>query len=77
LLGYPVFEDENMPDIGANSLSIAFGNFARGYTIVDRAGVKLLRDPFTNKPLVRLYTTKRVGGDVNDYWSIKLLKFST
>jgi HK97 family phage major capsid protein len=77
LLGYPVFEDENMPDIGANSLSIAFGNFARGYTIVDRAGVKLLRDPFTNKPLVRLYTTKRVGGDVNDYWAIKLLKFST
>lgn len=77
LLGYPVVEAEDMPDLAANSLSIAFGNFARGYTIVDRIGLKFLADPFTNKPFVRMYTTKRVGGDVNDFHAIKLLKFST
>lgn len=76
LLGYPVVEAENMPDIAANSLSIAFGNFRRGYTVVDRSGVRLLVDPFTNKPYVRLYTYKRVGGDVNDFHAIKLLKFA-
>jgi HK97 family phage major capsid protein len=66
-----------MPDVAANSLSIAFGNFGRGYIIVDRIGVRVVVDPFTNKPYVRLYTTKRVGGDVNDFHAIKLLKFST
>jgi HK97 family phage major capsid protein len=76
LLGYVVVEAEDMPDIAANSLSIAFGNFARGYTIIDRLGVRFLHDPFTNKPLVRLYTTKRVGGDVNDFHAVKLLKFA-
>jgi HK97 family phage major capsid protein len=76
LLGYPVVEAEDMPDISTGSLSIAFGNFRRGYTIVDRVGVRLLVDPFTNKPYVRLYTYKRVGGDVNDFHAIKLLKFS-
>jgi HK97 family phage major capsid protein len=76
LLGYAVVEAEDMPDIAANSLSIAFGNFARGYTIIDRRGVHFLYDPFTAKPLVRLYTTKRVGGDVNDFHAVKLLKFA-
>jgi HK97 family phage major capsid protein len=76
LLGYPVVEAEDMPDIAANSLSIAFGNFGRGYTIVDRVGLRFLVDPFTNKPYVRLYTYKRVGGDVNDFLAIKLLKFA-
>ena len=52
LLGYPVYEDENMPDIGANAYPIAFGNFMRGYLIVDRKGVRLLRDPFSNPPYV-------------------------
>jgi HK97 family phage major capsid protein len=52
-------------------------NFQRGYTIVDRIGVRFLLDPFTNKPFVRLYTYKGVGGDVNDFLAIKLLKFST
>jgi HK97 family phage major capsid protein len=76
LLGYPVVEAEDMPAIAANSLSIAFGNFQRGYTIVDRIGFRLLVDPFSNKPYVRLYATKRVGGDVNDFHAIKLLKFA-
>jgi HK97 family phage major capsid protein len=67
---------EVMPDIAANSLSIAFGNFARGYAIIDRQGVRFLYDPFTNKPYVRLYTHKRVGSDVNDFHAIKLLKFA-
>ena len=67
----------DMPDIAANSLSIAFGNLRRGYIVVDRYGVRLLVDPFTNKPYVRLYTYKRVGGDANDFHAIKFLKFST
>jgi hypothetical protein len=69
-------EAEDCPDIAANSLSIAFGSFQRGYTIVDRIGMRLLVDPYTNKPFVRLYTWKRVGGDVSDFHAIKLLKFS-
>jgi HK97 family phage major capsid protein len=58
------------------SLSIAFGDFRRGYLIVDRAGVRVLRDPYSAKPYVLFYTTKRVGGGVQDFDAIKLLKFS-
>ena len=76
LLGYPVTSDDTMPDIGANSLSIAFGDFGRGYLVVDRAGVRVLRDPYSAKPYVLFYTTKRVGGGVQDFDAIKLLKFS-
>ena len=76
LLGYPVTEIETMPVIGANSLSIAFGDFQRGYLIVDRAGVKVLRDPFTAKPYVLFYTTKRVGGGVQNFDAIKVMKFA-
>jgi HK97 family phage major capsid protein len=76
LLGYPVALDDNMPDIAANSLSIAFGNFRRGYLVVDRQGVRVLRDPFTAKPYVLFYTVKRVGGGVQDFDAIKLLKFA-
>ena len=77
LLGYPVFEAEDMPVLtGTGNLAIAFGNFRRGYTIVDRLGVRLLVDPFSNKPYVRLYTTKRVGGDVHNFDALKFLKFS-
>jgi HK97 family phage major capsid protein len=65
-----------MPDIAANSLSIAFGDFNRGYLIVDRAGVTVLRDPYTAKPYVLFYTTKRVGGGMQDFSAIKFLKFS-
>jgi len=64
-----------MPNIGANSFSIALGDFRRGYLIVDRQGVSVLRDPFSAKPYVLFYTTKRVGGGVADYDAIKLLKF--
>jgi HK97 family phage major capsid protein len=75
LLGYPLFEDEQLPDIAAGSLSIAFGNFQRGYTIVDR-NTMMLRDPFTNKPYVNFYSSRRVGGAVRDTRAIKLLKFA-
>ena len=64
LLGYPVVEAEDMPDVAANSLSIAFGNFRAGYLIAERAETQILRDPFTNKPFVHFYATKRVGGQV-------------
>jgi HK97 family phage major capsid protein len=77
LLGYPVLEAEDMPDIGADSLSIAFGNFARGYVIADRMGTRVLRDPYSNKPFVHFYTTKRTGGAVINSEAIKLLKFGT
>jgi len=76
LMTFPVIEAEDMPDIGANSLSIAFGDFARGYLIVDRAGVSVLRDPYSAKPYVLFYTTKRVGGGVQDFDAIKLMKFA-
>jgi len=66
-----------MPDIAANLYSIAFGDFHRGYLIVDRQGVRVLRDPFSAKPYVLFYTTKRVGGGVQDFDAIKLLKFGT
>jgi HK97 family phage major capsid protein len=75
LLGYPVTEAEDMAVIGASSLSIAFGNWLIGYQIVNRIGVRVLRDPYTNKPYVQFYTTARVGGDVIDFEAIKFLKF--
>lgn len=76
ILGYPVFEAEDMPGIAANSLSVAFGNFKHGYQIVDRMGTRVVRDPFSNKPYIGFYTTKRVGGAVINSEAIKLLKFS-
>jgi HK97 family phage major capsid protein len=65
-----------MPDIAANALAIAFGDFRRGYLVVDRQGVRILRDPYSAKPYVLFYTTKRVGGGVQDFDAIKLLKFA-
>lgn len=76
-LGYPVVEAEDMPAVAANAFPIAFGNFRNGYLIVDRLGTTTLRDPFTNKPYVMFYTTKRVGGIVMDSEAIKLLRIST
>jgi HK97 family phage major capsid protein len=76
LMTFPLVEAEDMPDVAANSLSIAFGDFRRGYLVVDRAGVRVLRDPFTAKPYVLFYTTKRVGGGVQDFDAIKLMKFA-
>ncbi len=76
LMTFPVIEAEDMPDVAANSLSIAFGDFNRGYLVVDRAGVSVLRDPYSAKPYVLFYTTKRVGGGVQDFDAIKLMKFA-
>jgi len=76
ILGYPVLRFDDMAAIAANSLSIAFGNFREGYQIVDRTGVRVLRDPFTDKPHVRFYSTKRVGGDVVNFEAIKLIRFA-
>lgn len=76
LLGKSIAIDDNMPDIAANSLSIAFGDFNRGYLIVDRMGVRVLRDDITSKGFVKFYTTKRVGGGLNDSNAIKLMKFA-
>ena len=74
LLGYPVVEAEDMPDIAAGSFPIAFGNFKAGYLIAERSATSILRDPFTNKPFVHFYATRRVGGQVLDSTAIKLLK---
>lgn len=76
LLGFGVVEAEDMPVKAANALSIAFGNFNQGYTIVDRIGTRMLRDPYTNKPYVGFYTTKRVGGAVVNSEAIKVVKFA-
>jgi HK97 family phage major capsid protein len=76
LMGYPVTEMETMPDVASGSFSLAFGDFAKGYLIVDRAGLRVLRDPYSAKPFVLFYTTKRVGGGVQNFDAIKLLKFS-
>ena len=76
LMTFPLIEAEDMPNIAANSYSVAFGDFRRGYLIVDRQGVRVLRDPFSAKPYVLFYTTKRVGGGVQDFDAIKLLKFA-
>jgi HK97 family phage major capsid protein len=77
LMAFPVVEAEDMPDIAANSHSVAFGDFRRGYLIVDRAGVRVLRDPYSAKPYVMFYTTKRVGGGIQDFDAIKLLQFAS
>ena len=77
LMGFPVVEAEDMPDIGSDTTPIAFGDFKRGYLVVDRAGVSVLRDPYSAKPYVLFYTTKRVGGGVQDFDAIKLVKFGT
>jgi HK97 family phage major capsid protein len=76
LLGYPLIEAEDMPDIAASSLSIAFGNFKAGYVIAERNATTILRDPFTHKPYVHFYATKRIGAQVVNSESIKLLKFA-
>ena len=74
LLGYPVVEAEDMPDIAGGAFPIAFGNFRHGYLIAESGATQILRDPYTNKPFVHFYATKRVGGQVLDSNAIKLLK---
>ena len=75
LMGFPILESEDVPTIATASMSIAFGDFGSGYLIVDRVGMRILRDPFSAKPYVLFYTTKRVGGGVQDFDAIKLMKF--
>ncbi|PIB24966.1 capsid protein [Amylibacter kogurei] len=76
LMGYPVLIAEDMPDIASDATAIAFGDFNAGYTIAERPDLRILRDPFSAKPNVLFYATKRVGGDVSDFAAIKLLKFA-
>ena len=76
LLGYPVIEADAMPDLAPDSVSIAFGNFKAGYLIAERPSTAVLRDPFTNKPFVQFYATRRLGGAVINSEAIKLLKFA-
>jgi HK97 family phage major capsid protein len=76
LMGYPVLVAEDMPDIAANTYAIAFGDFRSGYTVAERPDMRVLRDPFSAKPHVLFYASKRVGGDVSDFAAIKLLKFA-
>ncbi len=76
LMGYPVLIAEDMPDIADGSFAIAFGDFRAGYTVAERPDLRILRDPFSAKPHVLFYATKRIGGDVSDFAAIKLLKFA-
>lgn len=76
LLGYAVMIAEDMPDIASDAMAIAFGDFGAGYTVAERPDLRVLRDPFSAKPHVLFYATKRVGGDVSDFAAIKLLKFA-
>ena len=75
-MGFPVAESEDMPTSPPTATRVAFGDFRRGYLIVDRVGIRVLRDPYSSKPYVLFYTTKRVGGGVQDFDAIKLLKFA-
>lgn len=77
LLGYPIVMAQDMPTLATGSLSLALGDFTEGYQIVDRVGMRTLRDPFTDKPFVKFYTTKRTGGGVVNFEAIKFVKFST
>ncbi|REF27200.1 HK97 family phage major capsid protein [Xenorhabdus cabanillasii] len=77
LLGYGIAENEQFEDLGADKVPVAFGNFKRCYTILDRMGVRILRDPYTHKPFIHFYTTKRVGSMLVDSNAVKLLKGGT
>lgn len=76
VLGFPITNLEDMPNLASDSFSIAFGNFRRGYYILDRIGFRVLRDPYTNKPYVGFYITKRTGGDLRNFDAVKLMKFA-
>ncbi len=77
IMGYPVVRAEDMPALTTDTLSLAFGDFAQAYQIVDRQGIRVLRDPYTAKPYIKFYTTKRVGGGIVNYEAFKILKFGT
>lgn len=75
LMNFPITESEHMADIATDSYSLALGDFKQGYLVVDRVGIRILRDPYSSKPYVLFYTTKRVGGGVQNFEAIKLMKF--
>lgn len=77
LLGHGVVTDDYMPDLGSNAFPVAFGDFRRAYLIVDRRGTTILRDPYTAKPYVKFFATRRVGGGITNFEAVKLLKCST
>lgn len=77
LLGYPIEVDQDIPALASGSLSMALGDFAEAYTIVDRIGIRTLRDPYTDKPYVKFYSTRRVGGGAISFDAVKFVKFST
>ena len=77
LLGKPLYFADDIPAIASNALSVAYGDFSRGYTILDRVGMEMIRDPYTAKGFVKFYTTKRVGGEVTNFDAIKIGKIST
>ena len=76
-LGSPVVVDDNMPAAEANSFSVAYGNFKRAYTIVDRRGIALIRDPYTKKGVTKFHLSKRVGGGITNFEALKLMKMAT
>ncbi|HEY6527268.1 MAG TPA: phage major capsid protein [Cellvibrionaceae bacterium] len=76
LAGYGVGENEDMPALAANAYSVMFGDFKRAYYIVNRMGIRTLRDPFSAKPHVSFYTTARVGGALVDSQALKVLKIA-
>jgi HK97 family phage major capsid protein len=77
LLGKPISYDDYMPDVAGNAFPIFFGEFGEAYLIVDRVGVRMLRDPYSSKPYVEFYTTKRVGGGIRNYEALKALKVAS
>ena len=74
--GYPLVEVPGMPEIAASAVTALFGNMAATYLVIDRIGLRVLRDPYTNKPFVHFYTTKRVGGGVQNPEHMRALKMS-
>ncbi len=76
IFGIPVIISSHMPDVETGKLAIALGDFKSAYKIVDRAGINLMRDPYTEKPFVKFYAVKRVGGDVVNPSAVKLAKFT-
>lgn len=74
LLGKPVIMMDDMQAVAANAKAVVYADFSQFYTIVDRMGIRVLRDPYTEKPYISLYTTRRVGGAVTNYQAGKILK---
>lgn len=77
ILGYPISLLQDMDKMEAGKKALAFGNFSEGYQIVQRQGIRMLRDPYTMTPFIRFYATCRVGGDIVDFDAIKMLTMST